>query len=330
MTIILINRKTGGGAEKIANLIAEKLKINIIFLDEDIIKIKFKPIKILLHIYAIIKLALYIKTKKIKSVLSFLERSNIINIITSFLTGHKAIVSVRINIIKEYEKFPFYIKFAKFIYKKSYKIIAVSNGVKQMLESMDIDKEKIEVIHNAVEVKYSNTLPDNIITGIGRLERQKNFELLIKAFSLLNVSKYKLIICGVGSMYKKLSIMIEKLCLKDSVILKGWCNVGEILLKTKVFVLSSLWEGFPNAMLEAMAYGVPIVAVNANYGVSEILEDGKYGLICEYDPIDMKRKIELLINDEKLWQEYSKASKIRAQAFNVDTMLEKYKKYILC
>lgn len=326
MTVLLINGKTGGGAEKIVEILKERTKTQTIYLDE-ITGIKNKIIRIFLHIYAVIKLAYFIKKNKVKMVISFLERSNLVNVITGFITGHIAITSVRINLAQEYRTRPWYIYIAKFIYKRADRIIAVSKGVKSMLVELGVPDNKIEVIYNGVEIGYPYSKREKIILGAGRLEKQKNFELLLKAFSLLNKPEYKLYICGSGRELKKLQNLTEKLCIADSVVFTGWVNMDEMLKKTKVFVLTSLWEGFPNVILEALAYGVPVVSVNAKYGVDEILEN-KYGIICSYSPVDIRNKILSLLENNELWKFYSETGLKRAEEFSIKKMVDAYTRFI--
>ena len=131
--------------------------------------------------------------------------------------------------------------------------------------------------------------PDvKIILAAGRLQAQKNYSLLIKALSRIRTRiDVRLIILGEGSKKKKLENLVCKLNLSDAVSMPGWVvNPYAFMGKVDLFVLSSLYEGLPNVLIEAMACGCPIVSTDCPTGPREILGDGRWGKLVPVDSVD--------------------------------------------
>lgn len=180
-------------------------------------------------------------------------------------------------------------------------VIAVSNGVAQNLKNtFPKNKNKVSTIYNAViennTQEFSSGTPDaywekNIptILAVGRLEKEKSYETLINAFAILikNIDS-RLIILGDGKERSELQFLIDKLSLSDKITLKGFVdNPHEYMVRSSVFVLSSVSEGLGNVLIEALGAGIPVVATDCNYGPAEILENGKYGRLVPVENPEM-------------------------------------------
>jgi glycosyltransferase involved in cell wall biosynthesis len=125
-----------------------------------------------------------------------------------------------------------------------------------------------------------------IVITIGRLENQKNFPRLIRAFAgvVREEPSARLVILGEGSLRGMLKAEITGLGLDETVALPGFFeNPYSFLSRSAVFALSSIYEGLPTVVIEAMACGTPIVSTDSAGGVREILEDGRYGVIVPQD-----------------------------------------------
>lgn len=120
-----------------------------------------------------------------------------------------------------------------------------------------------------------------VIMGIGRLAGVKDFPTLIRAFALLREKwPCRLMILGRGRQEEKLAKLIGSLGLTEDVVLTGFVdNPFAYLSQAALFVLSSLSEGSPNVLIEALAAGVPVVSTDCSGGVHEILQEGRYGRI---------------------------------------------------
>ena len=172
-------------------------------------------------------------------------------------------------------------------------IVAVSHGIAEDVHRISgIPLSQIKVAHNPVVTKQLHQRAGQpvdhpwllqqeipVILGIGRLTKQKNFELLINAFALVRDNRpAKLIIMGGGSRKKKLIKQAERLGVADDVDLPGFNpNPYSMLHHASLFVLSSNWEGSPNALTEALAVGCPAISTDCPSGPRETLQEGKYG-----------------------------------------------------
>lgn len=119
----------------------------------------------------------------------------------------------------------------------------------------------------------------NIISA-GRLEKQKNYHMLISAFSHVAAihNEVNLCIYGEGSQYNVLKNYIEKLSLKEKVFLCGrTTSMADVLHKSDLFILSSESEGMPNSLMEAMAIGLPCISTNCPTGPADLISDGING-----------------------------------------------------
>ena len=170
--------------------------------------------------------------------------------------------------------------------------VAVSNGLRdELIQKWGARSKKIVSILNPVFFPADAPVPTEaelrarpeIILAVGRLVKEKSFVTLIRAFALLNRPGARLVILGKGSEHGKIVAEIEKLGLQDRVSLPGysekpWGHYAQ----AKCFVLSSNSEPFGNVVVEAMAYGLPVVATDCA-GPQEILNHGEFGRIVAID-----------------------------------------------
>jgi glycosyltransferase involved in cell wall biosynthesis len=170
-------------------------------------------------------------------------------------------------------------------------VVAVSQGVAdEVVELSGIPAEKINVIKNPTITpelyKQAETLVDEpwlapdqppLILGIGGLRRQKDFPTLIHAFAIVRQQlPCRLMILGQGNKEGALLSLARKLGLDDDFRLAGFVDNPYVYLKgAKLFVLSSLWEGSPNVLTEAMALGTSCVSTDCPTGPREITRGGE-------------------------------------------------------
>ncbi|MCO6430067.1 MAG: glycosyltransferase [Deltaproteobacteria bacterium] len=190
------------------------------------------------------------------------------------------------------------------LYRYSDGIIAVSNGVRDKLASlMPAAAEKIRVLPTPVIDEYIFSLAEGeiehpwlknrelpVILGAGRLVEEKNFALLIRAFqAVVRRRPARLVILGEGRLRSSLTELIDRLDLNHSVSMPGFrVNPFPYLKHCDLFVLSSVSEGMPNVLLQAMSFGTPVVATDCQSGPRECLSDGYYGdLVPLNDPASL-------------------------------------------
>jgi glycosyltransferase involved in cell wall biosynthesis len=166
-----------------------------------------------------------------------------------------------------------------------------------------------------------------VILGVGRLAEQKDFFTLIRAFALVRQHRpARLIIVGEGPDRPGLEALARELGVADDVSLPGFStNPYAYMRQADVFVLSSLFEGLPAVLVEALAVGVPIVSTRCPHGPEEILQDGICGpLVPVGDAAAMADAICATLDaplPAHVLQE-------RARAFALDTIVEQYKKVL--
>jgi glycosyltransferase involved in cell wall biosynthesis len=120
------------------------------------------------------------------------------------------------------------------------------------------------------------------LLAVGRLEYQKGFDVLVNVFARVApaFTEWELVIVGEGSLRSELQDRITALHLTDRVVLAGYTpDVGAWYRSAQLFVCSSRFEGFPNALVEAMAYGLPSISFDCKTGPREIIRDGIDGIL---------------------------------------------------
>jgi glycosyltransferase involved in cell wall biosynthesis len=218
-----------------------------------------------------------------------------------------------------------------------------------LIKKLFLSKKQIKIIPYGVNISEINILANkemsNIdkkifkikcllnIISIGRFCQQKDFATILKAFSIIS-NKFKnirLILIGDGNMKKKLIELSKTLGIEKRVFFLGWkTNIFPYLKYSDIFVFSSLFEGFGITILEAMAMKLPVVATNTQYGPSEILENGKYGILVPVSNYqNMAYELLRLIKNNKLREKYSRLSYQRAKKYDLNSLLKKHKKTIL-
>lgn len=146
-----------------------------------------------------------------------------------------------------------------------------------------------------------NCPKEDLIVSVGRLATFKNHILLIQAFKkfLEENPGYKLKIFGEGEERDNLIHYIVSQHLEENVFLMGnSTNIFEDIKNAKAFVLSSKYEGMPNALIEAMAIGLPCISTKVS-GAVDLIVDGVNGYLCEEDPIQISELLKLIVNNEQ-------------------------------
>lgn len=215
-------------------------------------------------------------------------------------------------------------------------IVAVSRAMAlELVEEIALDPRKVTAIPNPVDVesiqRFARCRPDHpwlepmqppVILAVGRLEPQKDYATLLKAFAKLRAQRdVRLIILGEGSQRNELEQMIAELNLHDGVDLVGFKeNPFRWMAACDLFVLSSRYEGFPNVLVQAMACGAPVVSTNCQTGPAEILEGGRLGrLVPVGNAAAMAKAMDDSLNCKKIPD-----VGMRANSFNSSEKIAQY------
>ena len=252
---------------------------------------------------AIPELKKYIKEERKKYILTFISCQNYANLVAIFSwpknrSNIKLLVSERLH-PEEFKyngkmlKGKVIVKLMSWYYKRADAIIANSK------ETAD---DLTKLTGKTAEYIYNPTLSDNyeelanmpvnhpwfqseipVIIGVGRLALPKGFDTLIRAFAILQKKMdARLVILGEGDKREELNDMINELKLQNKVWMPGYeKNPYRFIKKSDLFVLSSLFEGLPNVLIEALALGVPCVSTRCKSGPREILLEGKGGYLVD-------------------------------------------------
>lgn len=192
------------------------------------------------------------------------------------------------------------------------------------------NNSKISVISNPISISSTNlsTNTNKRIIAVGRLVKEKNFSSLIKAFRFV-VEKHpdwKLEIYGKGELKDSLQEEIIKNKLLENIELMGYhSNITEILKNFSIFVMTSLYEGLPMSMLEAMSIGLPIVSYDCPYGPRNLIIDGETGYLVPLNNENiLAQRINELIENSDLRKKLGKNAKIQSEVFKVDKIIERW------
>lgn len=334
--VFMINSLAGGGAERImARLVANssewagRYEIHLVLLDEE--KAAYEvPEWVTVHrldtgfslakgVWRGVKL---LRRLRPAICLSFLSRSNFINVIAARLLGYKAIISERVNASSHHTK-TMSGKLAKLLtrllYPRADKIICPSAGIAvDLVENFAVAEKKNVIIPNPIDTEgiwrlseEANTAPTNnsYIVAVGRLVENKNFGMLLSAFSKADTG-LDLVILGEGPLRQTLQQQASDLGLRERVHFPGFAdNPFPIIRGAFAYVLPSNAEGFPNGLAEAITLGVPVISTNCPSGPAEILDDkgslettgvykALYGLLVPVDDADaMADGLRLMMSD---------------------------------
>tara|TARA_R110000868_G_scaffold90110_1_gene250377 strand:+ start:13134 stop:14237 length:1104 start_codon:yes stop_codon:yes gene_type:complete len=323
----IIGGLSSGGAERIISNLSNKLidnyeviiitfkksepfyklnpDVNIIYCMDKIIQPKniFDSLKLN---YTLIKKTIQIlKFEKINLAIGFITSANIITVISSKIIGIPSIISERNNpIIEDVPKFWRILR--TLVYPKANYIVLQTNGIKDYY-SKKIMPSKIGILPNPISQELSNernldSEKKNIILSVGRLTKNKCHSILINAISEIDIHDWEVVIVGNGEYKSNLEALITELKLEHKIkLIEATNEISKYYNLAKIFVFTSRTEGFPNALLEAMHYGLPCISTDCLFGPADLINNGKNGyLIPVNDKDKLKEHLISLIESKEL------------------------------
>ncbi len=283
------------------------------------------------------------------TVVNFLCYTNIVAIMAKFISGCRFNLLISIRNYLSLAGLDARLRRVRcFLYKSLFNyadyIIAPSEAIKTDLEkTFNIIQRKIKIIYNPIdlnkimrlkgeEVKDLRIKEESFLLTIGRLTKQKGYPYLLRAYSkIYKEIDEKLLILGTGEDEEKLRSLVNELRIQERVLFLGFQkNPYKFMNIASIFVLSSLWEGFPNVLLEAMACGIPVISTDCYSGPREIITNGKNGILVP--PADERRLAEAmltLLRDKNLRKKLSEEGRKRAEDFRIEKILPQYEELFL-
>jgi len=260
-------------------------------------------------------------------VISFIAVTNILTIVASVGLGSRVVISERNDPLRQSLGMP-WDALRRVLYRFADVVTANSTSAVQSMRAF-VPESKLRLVLNPVGVKYIDTLVPRdrrVILNVGRLSHQKAQDVLLRAFSLVTerVPDWLLVIVGEGPKEVELRKQSKDLGIADRIEWVGWTtDVARYYALADIFVLPSRFEGTPNALLEAMSFGVPSIVTNSSPGSLEYVQDDVTGLVV---PVEDERALAdavcCLVENPDLRQRLGAASKNRVDSLQLDNVMD--------
>lgn len=359
---LFIPTLNGGGTERVFFTLANDFVLKGFHVDLILINsvgtflkavnptVRIIDLKVKRVLYAFFPLVFYLRKERPAAILTAMTYVNIVAILalkfsmvnSRIVISERSTISLRSRISRGLVSFIIYF-LVPHLYKYADSIVSVSKAVaKDLAIFANLPQSKVEYIYNPFDILNIEELSNMpvkhpwfeskcspVIIAVGRLNEAKDYPTLIKAFSYLRRKTHaRLLILGEGYLQHDLQSQINEYGFTDSdVQLIGFVsNPYSYIKKSNLFVLSSIYEGLPGVLIEALVCGVPVVSTDCPSGPSEILEEGRWGrLVPVGDPCALANAIvEVLeMNVEQLPN-----VRDRAKDFEKDKAVEAYLKLL--
>ena len=325
------------------------VSINNSFLKDKIHNVNFIKLNASRTLFSIFELRNLIKINFFYKKIILISNQNFANIVSIFSVLGLASIKLIIIDRNHLDEFKFYkgifkllknkiiFMLMKILYKKANLRIGISKKLSKDLSkaikcsvktiySPSYDKSIIrEAKSKNIKIKNLN----KFIICVSRFSKRKGHETLIKAYSMLkNKKAYKLVLVGFGDQQENIKKMIkENNVQEDVIIINNLSNPFWLMKKASLSVVTSLYEGFPNVIVESLTLGTPVISTNMNAGASEILSNGKGGdLIKIGDYKNLSKKIQNFINDPTILKQKLIFARKNLHRFDINTHIKIYDK----
>jgi len=271
-------------------------------------------------------------------IISFMDRMNVMTLLASMGLNIPILISERIDPREHVTgKIWTFLRNRLYVYAKI--LIVQSSSVKGWATE-NWPQLSNTVIFNPVIIPIKNK-SDYVLNptfkwcvAMGRLTDQKGFDILLSAFSKLigreGGDHWRLVILGEGEQRSLLEKQCRDLGIKEYVQMPGRVkNPADYLYKADLFILSSRYEGFPNALLEAMACGLPVISANCPSGPAEIIQHNVDGILVESENSNvLADAMERLVKNEKLRTRLAHQAVESVRRFSPEVIMEQWESLI--
>lgn len=352
---IIISDLCSGGAQKVASTLANRwaekgIPISVITMkptEDDFFTLSPSVIRlviggvdvssglfasILMNLKRLYALRRAIQKTDTSHIISFVTSTNILTIVAAMGLGKKVIISERNNPAAQSHG-----KMWDFLRVKLYRYAAVvTANSHQAVEALKayVPEHKVAYVPNPVDIP---TLDESIqrtksVFHVGKLIAQKAHDVLLKAWAIVlkEHPDWRLDLVGDGPLIHDMKKLSGELLINDSIHWHGWSHqVHRYYQSSGIFVLPSRFEGTPNALLEAMSYGMPCIVSNQTGGALDFVTHNQTGLIIPADdPQVLADAISLLIQDESLRTRLGVAARQRMQSCGINQVLSQWESVI--
>ena len=259
-------------------------------------------------------------------VISFVSETNILTIFAMMRSGVPTIVTEHTD-PESWPLPPVWSWLRKFTYRLSTQVVVLNEYIQKFFWTNL--RQSTVVIPNPVSTPEK--LSDNAsvthkqIVAVGRFSVEKRFDVLLRAFGTISDQHkdWKLVVIGDGQLWSEIKQLAKSLNVNDRVILPGYMeNTQAMLRASEIFVSTSVVEGFPMAICEAMACGLAVVAVEYNAGVKEIIDNEVSGLLVPPDDIQaVAAAIDRLICDSATRKRLGAKARVIVSMYNTDDVM---------
>ncbi|RTI12725.1 glycosyl transferase [Thermus scotoductus] len=353
----------GGGAERVNLLLAQGLKergaeVDLVlaqaqgpYLSAVPKGVRVVDLKAPRVLFSLVPLVAYLRRERPKALFSSLSHANILALWARglaqvptqvFVVEHTPLKESRLGTISFRERAAHAL--LPWVYPKAQGVVAVSKGLaEELVEVFRIPRDKVRMIYNPVvseglfrkadveeEVLSHPWFAPNqppVLLAVGRLSREKNFSLLLRAFARVRRRvPSRLLILGEGQERGFLEALVGELGLSEDVSLPGFVpNPYPFMRKAAALVLSSRYEALPTVLIEAMALGTPVVATDCPFGPREILEGGRWGqLVAVDDEVGLANAMQEVLENPPPSEERELMRKVALERFGVDRAIQEY------
>jgi len=360
----IINNLCGGGAERVVQTLATHWcenhhTVSIILLDHSTQVYQFSSevkmyrlasglvckgqARILLMPLQALELSRLLRRISPDGVMSVLVRANLVHLMTKMWGNKKRVViSERTITNKNYQQDTFsgrsMLRLIQHYYPRADRILAISGGVRDALANLGVSEKLITVVHNpqdidqirakaVLPVEHWSAPPVPTLVTCSRLAPEKDIPTLLRALAVVNTkTPAHLVVLGSGPEEAALKRCAADLGIAGRVSWLGWReNPFQIIRNCQVFLLGSLFEGFGNVVVEALACGVPVISTDCPGGPREILYPEHGGrLVPMGDSEAMAKEILNLLSDAGLRNRLAEAAVVRADDFRIEKIAPQY------